>query len=786
MQPRPTTPPDLPAPSRHPWAHALIALGFAVAILAALASSAAAADVPRSLYRVPPAKSDVLRRFLRRGVDVAGTGEDGALHVFLSADELAAARSLGLDPRPLASRGPLGAPGVVNVPPNLGDYHNYDETVTEMTSYVTAHPSIARMDTIGVSIEGRLILGVKISDNVQTNETEPEVLIVGCHHARELMSVELPLYVMRRLLDGYGTDPVLTNLVDTREIWIVPIVNPDGYVYVQNHTNGSADNWWRKNRRANADGSFGVDLNRNYGFNWGYDNVGSSPTPSSDVYRGAGPFSEPETVALRNFIAAHSFTVSMSFHSYGQLFLFPWGFAAVNTPDHPIFQALGDSVALQNGYRSGNPANDAIYITNGDMDDWAYGDVSTKPRLYGFTFEVNTYEQGGFFPNDNLIPATCALNWGPVLTLLRYADDPRRAKGPARTAPPTFVASGGTLNLNWTVPAPDPANPPVRHEVRRIDSVLRFTDNAESGPADWDTLRFAWSTARAASPTHTYYSGAFDNRESILTGRASVDVAAGDSVVVNAFWDLENFYDYWYAEASADGGVTWQFLDGDRATADDPFGNNQGIGITGTSGGAFLRTAFSLAPFAGKQVLVRFRAVTDNTIHGEGLYLDDITPTARYVGTTVTDTGSPATSFAFTPVPNTPVSYQVRAVDGEGHTGVWSDRALYDPNVTGVETLPAIVRDWLGPNAPNPFNPRTRFRFRVGAGEAGPYRLAVYSVSGRLIGVAASGRDDGKGTERSVDWTAREATGRELPSGVYLLRLETVRGTIDRKITLLR
>lgn len=779
------TSPERPASSRHPWARAFLALGLAAALLGA-PLGAWGSETPRSLYRVPPAKTEALRRFLRLGVDVAGTGADGALHVFLSADELAAARAIGLDPRPLASRGPLGAAGVVNVPPNLGDYHNYAEMVSEMSTYVTSHPAIARMDTIGVSIEGRLILGVKISDNVQVNETEPEVLIVGCHHARELMSVELPLYVMRRLLDGYGSDPVITTLVDTREIWIVPMVNPDGHVYVQNNANGSSDNWWRKNRRLNSDGSFGVDLNRNYSFNWGYDNIGSSPTPSSDVYRGAGPFSEPETTALRNFIATHSFTISVSFHSYGQLFLYPWGFAAVNTPDHPVFQALGDSVALQNGYRAGNPANEAIYITNGDMDDWAYGDVTTKPRLYGFTFEVNTYEQGGFYPNDNLIPATCALNWGPVLTLLRYADDPRRAKGPARTAPPTFVASSGSLNLNWTVPTPDPANPAVRYEVRRIDSVLRVLDDAESGPADWDTLRFAWSAARASSPTHSYASGAFDNRESILTARASLSVASGDSVVVSAFWDFENFYDYWYAEASDDGGATWHFLEGDRTTADDPFGNNQGIGITGSSGGAFLRAAFSLEPYVGRQVLVRFRAVTDNTVHGEGLYLDNITPTARYVGTTVTDTGSPAMAYAVTPVPATTTSFQIRAVDGEGQRGLWCDRAVYDPTITGVETQAVLLRDWLGPNAPNPFNPRTRFRFRVGSGAPGPYRLEVFDVTGRLIGVADAGRDDGRGGVRAVDWTARDATGRDLPSGVYLLRLETVRGTVDRKITLLR
>jgi hypothetical protein len=758
-------------------------------LLTAVPARAGTASTPapsRSLYRIPPAKAGIIGAFLSAGIDVAGTGSDGSLHVFLDAGELAAARALGLAPEPLATRGPHGAAGVATVPPNLGDYHTFAETVSEMTSYVSSHASIARLDTIGVSVQGRPLLGVKISDNVATEENEPEVLIVGCHHARELMSVEIPLYVMRRLLDGYGVDPLLTSLVNTREIWIVPMVNPDGHVYVENNSGGQSENWWRKNRRANGDGSFGVDLNRNYAYNWGLDNIGSSGTPSSDVYRGTAPFSEPETAALRDFIAHHAFTVSASFHSYGDLFLYPWGFARANTPDHPVFQAFGDSVSLQNGYRAGNPENGAIYITNGDMDDWLYGDNVTKPRTFGFTFEVNTFEEGGFFPNDALIPSTCTENWGPTLTLLRYADEPRRIKIPARTSKPDFLTSGGSATLSWTVPVPDPANQPVDHEVRQIASVSTVTDNAESGIADWDTLKFTWSAARSASATHSYYSGAGNDRESILTGRGLIAAGAGDSLVASAYWDLENFYDYWYAEASADGGATWESLAGDRTTMADPFGNNQGNGITASSGGTFLRSAFSLEPYAGQQVLVRFRVVTDNTNFGEGLYLDDVTPTIRYSGATITPTGSTAATFVVTPAPATPVWFQVRAVDSEGQRGAWSDRASYDPNVTAVSDLPVATADWLAAPSPNPFNPRTRIRFRIGAGASGRYRLAIYDVAGRLVSVAAEGRDGGLGLSRSIDWTGKDSAGRDLPSGVYLLRLETPRGALDRKMTLLR
>jgi hypothetical protein len=200
-----------------------------------------------------------------------------------------------------------------------------------------------------------------------------------------------------------------------------------------------------------------------------------------------------------------------------------------------------------------------------------------------------------------------------------------------------------------------------------------------------------------------------------------------------------------------------------------------------------LRAAFSLAPFVGKQALVRFRCLTDGAVFGEGLYLDDVTPTGRYVGATITDTGSATTSYLLTPAPTSATSFQIRAIDGEAQAGRWSDRSAYSPGVTAVETSSlASAGDRLWPNAPNPFNPRTRFRYRVAPGDPGRFRIAVYDVSGRLVSVVMSGRDGGLGRDGAVEWVARDAAGRDLPSGVYLLRLETTRGSLERKITLLR
>ena len=761
-----------------------------VALLALfLVAPAFAGTTPeRGIYRIDLRGVKDVRPLLSLGLDVAGKGPGESLDVILTPEELQRVRAIGFDPiRVELGAGILGAAQSPLLAPNLGDYHTVAEAAAEMVSYAASHPSIARLDTIGFSWEGRAILAIQISDNVTIDEGEPEVLVVGNHHARELMSVEIPLYLMRRLLDGYGSDAVLTSLVNERSIWILPILNPDGHVYVEEHSGGQPSSWWRKNRHPDPFGIIGVDLNRNYGYNWGWDNFGSSPTPSSEVYRGAAPFSEPETAAFRDFINEHEFSISASIHSYGELFLYPWGYATLDTPDHDVFDAIGDSVSVQNGYLSGNPKSNAIYLTNGAMDDWVYGDTSARPAIFGFTFEVNTVEQGGFGPSDALIPATCAENWGPLLTLLRYSDDPRRILPPRRPSKPWFVATASGADIRWSVPTPDSHNPPSRHDVRRIGSYTTGTDDAESGFGAWDTLLFSVSTGRHASGLRSFWSGSGDSRVSTLTSKGALDAAPGESLIVMALWDLEDDFDYWYLEASDDGGVTWVRLPGNFTTVSNPTGNNEGNGVTGSTGDVFQRAAFTWGIMGGRQVLIRFRCVTDAANAGEGLYVDDITPTPFENALVDSDTQSAEERYGFTPPPAV-TWFKVRGVDGEGQKGPWSQRVRYEPGVSAVnpEPSPAFTRDRIASNAPNPFNPRTRIRFELAQGAPGPYRVALYDASGRLVRVLEKGHHTGMEAERMVAWDGLDEQGRPVGSGVYVVRLETERGTASRKITLLR
>jgi carboxypeptidase T len=754
------------------------------------ARAAGLAGVPeRAFYRIDVRHTKNLRPLLELGLDIAGKGPGETLDLILDSSEVLRVRALGFEPVRIGlGTGPNAAAQSPSLDPSLGNYHTVAEAAAEMAAYASAHPTIARLDTIGFSFEGRPILAMRVTDNVGVEEGEPEFLVVGCHHARELMSVELPLYLMRRLLNGYGSDPVITGLVNSRSVWIVPILNPDGHVFVENNSGSFPTFWWRKNRRPDpVHGTIGVDLNRNYGYKWGWDNVGSSSLSSSEVYRGTGPFSETETSALRDFIASRSFTIAASIHSFGELFLYPWGYDALDTPDQATFQAIGDSVSIQNGYLAGNPKSGAIYLTNGEFDDWVYGDTVTKPGLFGFTFEVNTEAQGGFAPSDALIGPTCDLNWGPLLTLLRYADRPRRILSPVRPATPWFTATSSGVDLRWVASAPDPGNPPVRHDVRRVSSITVGTDDAEAGVAAWDSILFSWSAARRWSGTRSFWSGSGDSRTSVLTSAAAVNAAVGESLVVMAFWELETDLDYWYAEASMDSGSTWRSLRGDRTTTLDPYGKNQGNGVTDWSGGVFLRTAFAWGPVGGHEVHVRFRCVTDSAAAGEGLYLDDITPTAMLSGVVESNTGSPETRFALTPPPGSVAWFQVRAIDAEGQRSPWSVLARYEPSVSAVAGDPGPpTADRLAQNVPNPFNPRTEIRFSLGRGKPGAYRVAVYDAAGRRVAILVSGWDPGAGANLVARWDGIDGAGRPAGSGVYLLRLDSARGITSRKMTLLR
>ena len=233
----------------------------------------------------------------------------------------------------LALLGPVvAAPAVAAAEPEFPagktGFHTYAEMSAEVAKAATDHPSIVQRFSIGTSYKGRQLWAVKISDNVATDEREPEVLFDGLHHGAEHMSLEMTLRILRWLTDEYPTNATIKRLVDTREIWIVFAVNPDGATY--DIANGRF-HYWRKNRQPTpGTGYTGTDLNRNYGYRWGGGGR-TSTNPAAITYRGPSAFSAPETRAMRDFLASRvvssrqQIRTHITFHETGRLVMWPYG-----------------------------------------------------------------------------------------------------------------------------------------------------------------------------------------------------------------------------------------------------------------------------------------------------------------------------------------------------------------------------------------------------------------------------------------------------------------------------
>ncbi|MEO8438121.1 MAG: M14 family zinc carboxypeptidase [Chloroflexota bacterium] len=332
----------------------------------------------------------------------------------------------------LATAIPFVAPratAAADFPAYDSGYHTYAEMVAEIQATQAAHPDIVALSSIGKSYQGRDLWVAKVSDNVATDEPEPEVMFDSLHHAREHLSLEQNLALLRWLTEGYGSDTRITNIVDTREIWIVFAVNPDGAEY---DLTGSPYRAWRKNRQPNAGTTaIGTDINRNYGYRWACCD-GSSSTKSSSTYHGPRAFSAPESRAMRDFMASRriggrqQIKTAITFHTAGEQILWPYGYTRTGLPldmnadDHAALVALGRKMATTNSYTA--MQSSSLYVTDGDEIDWAYG----HEGIFMYTFELYPSHSlvsttARFYPPDERIGPQTERNKAALLMLIEAA-----------------------------------------------------------------------------------------------------------------------------------------------------------------------------------------------------------------------------------------------------------------------------------------------------------------------------------------------------------------------------
>lgn len=281
-----------------------------------------------------------------------------------------------------------------------GSYHTLAEIEDYVQGLADAYPALAETFVLGNSLEGRPIRGIRIV-GAGGSGGKPDVVFHGGIHAREWITTMAMPYLIETLLTSYGSDPLLTELVDRLNFHVIPVFNVDGFAYTQ------TDRMWRKNRRNNGNGTFGVDLNRNWGTGWGGE--GSSGNSSSETYRGTAPFSEPESQVMRDFILGlPNFSGFIDVHSYGQLILQPYGYTPNLPPDHAIFEDIGSNMesAMEalygTNYTHGN-TYDTIYPASGITQDWCYVEAGG----WAIGYELRDTGQFGFLlPPAQIIPAS--------------------------------------------------------------------------------------------------------------------------------------------------------------------------------------------------------------------------------------------------------------------------------------------------------------------------------------------------------------------------------------------
>ncbi|NGO09884.1 zinc carboxypeptidase [Streptomyces sp. HC44] len=425
----------------------LLALALAAPITATTTASGAPGEAPAAAsgaddeirqYEIHLHHSTAATRtaIARTGVSVDEADEETVV-VSGRASQAKKLSQLGYEVSPLGSapdRSSSADAGVLDFPSADSRYHNYAEMNTEISQRLSAYPNIMSRRVIGKSYQGRDIVAIKISDNVATDESEPEVLFTHHQHAREHLTVEMALYLLRELGAGYGSDSRITNLVNNREIWILPDLNPDGGEY---DIATGAYRSWRKNRQPNSGSSYvGTDMNRNWNYRWGCCG-GSSGSTSSETYRGAAPESAPEVKVVADFVRSRvvggtqQIKAGVDFHTYSELVLWPFGYTSADTTtgmtadDRNAFATVGGKMAASNGYTAEQSSD--LYITDGSIDDWLWG----NQKIFGYTFEMypSSSSGGGFYPPDEVIERETSRNRDAVLQLLENADCMYRSIG---------------------------------------------------------------------------------------------------------------------------------------------------------------------------------------------------------------------------------------------------------------------------------------------------------------------------------------------------------------------
>ncbi|MDQ7798713.1 MAG: M14 family zinc carboxypeptidase [Candidatus Edwardsbacteria bacterium] len=585
-------------------------------------------------------------------------------------------------------------------------YHTYDGIRTELKQIAADHPSITRLDTLTIAAQGGKVWCLKISDNPAVSDNSRHgILIMGNHHAREWMTPEICLYIANYLTNNYnpaGTDS-LSNLIKTREIYIAPLVNPDGFVY-DNGGNYGTGVMWRKNRRQNSPTVYGVDLNRGYDGSvdgdirgsWGSAiNSYTSPDSSNDVFYGFSPSGEPEQQAMMKLVKEHNIVLSISYHTYSELVLWPLGYVdstVKRAPDSLELRYFGQqSAARIKKYRSTlgytPQQSSALYPTTGDSDGWIYGYGLTQLGrvIFPYCVEADT----AFYTPPDHIDSICPQTLKGFMYLAMRTDSLVSTTSPPPVLPPVidpvyFPTKGKDTNIMWlTWKLLNPPSNPTAYEVQEMTGFTATTDTVGAAANPNVSLNgFASSTVRMYSGSRSYYSAVSNqfNIASITTNNPYPVSSARDSFSFYSYQAMTGFDRIW-VEISTDA-RQWDLL-----------GKIYGNVLSWT------RRAFAIdsAKYYNKSVFFRIRLVGDGMTATDGIYIDDIKPVAAYSTAVSLSNSITIPSYVVGQrIVGETYYYRVRGYNAKRSWGDWSQLkiVLVDPSAVELSSFTALqVKD---------------------------------------------------------------------------------------------
>jgi len=586
---------------------------------------------------------------------------------------------------------------------SMGGYLTYQEMLDQLDLMKSLYPQlISTKENISdfltegepdnsttPSIGGNGIKWVKISDNPTiSSEEEPQILYTAIHHAREPNSLSQLVFYMWYLLENYELDNEIKSIVDNTELFFIPVVNPDGYLYNEK-TDPNGGGFWRKNRK----NGHGVDNNRNYEYYingnsndgvWGGE--GASNNTSSSSYHGTGPFSEIENQAIKWFCEQHNFVMAFNNHSYGDLLLYPYGYTSnAPTPENEVFEIISEELVSRNGFN--NILSSGLYPAAGDSDDYMYGTIGTHNKIYAMTPEIGSEFWPPSSQIEEIAKSMMYLNTTSAKMVNNYAvlNDTSPAfigdeviinqtfnlKRMGISGNGNFTISVNPISLNISAVG-DPILFSNLELLEETNGSIQYTLLNDTQPGDnivfelivnngnyeqkvlvkkvygkiipvfedygnsvtnnfnnngWNTTNTSFvspSNSITDSPNGNYQNN--ENKTITISEEVILTNAISANITFYAKWDIENNWDYVQLEVSLDNGNSWIPQCG-LFTNEGSDNQTQPTGepLYDGSQNDWVLEQIDLNDYLGEEITIRFNFVTDGEVRADGFYFDDLT-----------------------------------------------------------------------------------------------------------------------------------------------------------------